>query len=156
MNGGGTDDTTILQAVLDRAARGVSVHLVIDGTALVSGLNACGNTTIECVAGGGLYLKDGSNRAIIRNAHRSRDAITDEHITIRGCFLNGTRYVKTVRPPLYLEGMKFEIPREPDGTYISGLQFFGVNDLTIENTTLWHARSFSIWVANALMRAVSP
>jgi hypothetical protein len=72
--GGGDDDTQVLQRLLDGAANGRPVQLVIDGAALVSGLNVYGNTTIECTAGGGLYLKDGSSRAILRNAHRSRGA----------------------------------------------------------------------------------
>src|SRR5690349_13108691 len=58
VKGGGTDDTAALQAVLDRAAQGQPVHLVIDGAALVSGLNVYANTTLECLAGGGLFLKD--------------------------------------------------------------------------------------------------
>ena len=43
-------------------------HLIIDGAALVSGLNVYGNTIIEleCINGGGLYLKDGSSRSVIR------------------------------------------------------------------------------------------
>jgi len=90
-NGGGTDDTEVLQRVLNRASKGAPIHLVIDGPALVSGLDVYANTTIECIEGGGLYLKNGSTRALIRNAHRSRTAITDEHIALRGCTLNGNR-----------------------------------------------------------------
>src|SRR5687767_13153300 len=75
LKGGGTDDTKALQQLLERAADGNALHLIIDGPALVSGLNVHGNTTIECTARGGLYLKDASSRAIVRNAHRSRGAI---------------------------------------------------------------------------------
>src|SRR5262249_54450288 len=35
------------------------------------------------------------------------------------------------------------------GTWFSGLQFFGVNYLTVENTSLWHVRGYSGWIANA-------
>src|SRR5688572_21035046 len=70
LKGGGSDDTDVLQATLNRAADGTPVHLILDGAALVSGLNLYGNTTLECINGGGLYLKDGSSRAILRNAHR--------------------------------------------------------------------------------------
>src|SRR5688572_11342947 len=48
INGGGGDDTDVLQSVLNRAADGSRVHLVIDGPTLVSGLNVFGNTTVEC------------------------------------------------------------------------------------------------------------
>ena len=57
VTGGGHDDTPILQNVLDRAKSGNAVQLVIDGPALISGLNVYGHTTIECTAGAGLYLK---------------------------------------------------------------------------------------------------
>ena len=141
LKGGGTDDTAVLQAVLDRAAGGKPVHLVIDGAALVSGLNVYGNTSIECLAGAGVYLKDGSTRAIIRNVHRSRAAVTDEHITVRGCFLNGNRDHQGGPNSANAD-------HEGDGTYISGLQFFGVNDLTVEDMTLWNVRAFGVWIAN--------
>jgi hypothetical protein len=48
MTGGGTDDTEILQRLLDGAANARPVHLIIDGAALARGLNVYGNTTIEC------------------------------------------------------------------------------------------------------------
>lgn len=152
MTGGGTDDTAVLQKILNKAEKGLPVHLIIDGPALVSGLNIYGNTTIECVAGGGLYLKTGSNRAIIRNVHRSRDEIIDERITIRGCFLHGNRNgqdggTRTVT----VNGASHVVPRnqEADGSYFAGLQFFGVNYLSIENVTLWNVRAFASHIANA-------
>ena len=38
-NGGGTDDTAVLQGILDMAQKdGVGVHLVMDGAALITGL----------------------------------------------------------------------------------------------------------------------
>lgn len=145
MKGAGTDDTAVLQRVLDRAGGGRPVHLLVDGVALVGGLEIYGNTTLECVRGGGLYLKDGSSRAIVRNAHRSRTQIVDERITVRGCFLNGNRDNQPGARPERTIGNN----QEADGTYISGLQFFGVNDLVIEDVTLWGIRSFSAWIANA-------
>jgi hypothetical protein len=155
MKGGGTDDTAILQTVLDRASDGRPVHLVIDGVARVGGLNVYGNTTIECVDGGGLYLKDGSGRAIIRNVHRSREAVTDQHITVRGCFLNGNREhqqgeLRRLDAQLNQESVETgQANQEADGTFITGLQFLGVNYLTIENTVLWNIRAFGAWIANA-------
>jgi hypothetical protein len=152
INGGGTDDTAALQAVLNRASAGRPVHLVIDGAALVSGLNVYGNTTVECVAGGGLYLKDGSNRAILRNAHRTREAVVDQHITVRGCFLNGNRDHQHGATKIYNDPDGGREPyvsnQEADGTYLSGVQFLGVNDLTVRDLTLWKARAFGIWIAN--------
>lgn len=142
--GGGVDDTDAMQRVLDRAKDGSAVHLLIDGPALVSGLNVYGNTTIECTEGGGFYLKDNSDRAILRNAHRSRGEVIDEHITVRGCFFNGNR-----QHQLRMSSKPLQERQEPDGTVKSGLQFLGVNYLTVENVTLWNIRSFGVLIANA-------
>jgi hypothetical protein len=40
MRGGGSDDTVVFQRLLDGATKGKPVHLIIDGPALVSGLNS--------------------------------------------------------------------------------------------------------------------
>jgi hypothetical protein len=149
--GGGTDDTAALQAVLDQGANR-PVHLYIDGAALVSGLNVYSNTVIDCSNGGGLYLKDGSRRAILRNAHRSRGAIRDTRITVRNCFLNGNRWHQLGGPVPELAGTAFaDLPNnlEADGTPLSGLQFLGVNDLTFEGVTLWNVRAFGAMIGNA-------
>jgi len=144
MNGGGSDDTLVLQGILDRARDGMAVQLVVDGPALISGLDVYGHTTIECTAGGGLYLKDDSDRAIIRNAHRSRKNVTDEHIAIRGCFLNGNRNGQRLTA-----GRDFAARQEPDGTFKSGLQFLGANYVSVQDVTIWNARSFGAWFSNA-------
>ncbi|GFE91876.1 hypothetical protein [Steroidobacter agaridevorans] len=146
MKGGGTDDTSILQGILDRAKGGEGVHLIIDGPALVTGLDIYSNSTIECTGGGGLYLKDGSNRAIVRNGHRSRFEVTDQRVGIRNCFLNGNSDGQlVVGPPLSM----YRVAQEADGTFMSGLQFSGVHYLVVENVHLWNIRSFGMGVANA-------
>jgi hypothetical protein len=149
LRGGGTDDTAALQKLLDVAKAGRAVHLVIDGPALVSGLNVYGRTNIECTAGGGFYLKDNSDRALLRNAHRSRGAVSDEHIVLRGCFLNGNRsgQRRTFGPP-------FGDRQEADGTLKSTLQLYGVNHLTVERVFLWNCRVFCAQVANAKFIAI--
>lgn len=147
LKGGGSDDTAILQRLLDRAVDGKGVHLIIDGPALISGLTVYGRTTVECTAGGGFYLKDNSLGAIIRNANRSRDALIDEHIEIRGCFINGNR--KGQPRSLGPANSFFRYVQEADGTFRSGLQFLGVQHLTIENVTLWNVHGFHSWIANA-------
>lgn len=142
MTGGGTDDTAVLQAALDRAADGSPVHLVLDGAARVSGLDVYGGTTIEGVAGAGLYLADGSDRAVLRNAHRSRDAATDRRIVLRGLFVNGNRAGQTAAG-------SWGPQVDTNGAFKSGIEMFGVDDLTIERITVWNQRSFGIWIATA-------
>ncbi len=142
MTGGGTDDTAVLQAALDRAAGGSPVQLLLDGPARVSGLDVHGGTTIEGVAGAGLYLADGSDRAVIRNAHRSRDTVVDRHIVLQGLFVNGNRAGQTA-PGSWGP----QVDRQ--GAFKSGIEMFGVEHLTIADVTVWNQRSFGIWIATA-------
>jgi hypothetical protein len=145
LRGGGTDDTAVLQGVLDRARDGAPLHLVVDGPALVSGLDVHSNTTIEFAVGAGLYLQDGSRRAVLRNASGSRDEILNEHIVVRGGFFNGNcdGQVSSWGP----EGQFNN--RDEYGAYQRTIEFFGVRDLRIEGCTIWNPRAFSVWIANA-------
>lgn len=153
-NGGGTDDTAALQAVLDRARDGEGVHLIVDGPARVSGLDLHSNTTIEGTPGAGLYLADGSDRAIIRNAHRSRDEIVDENIGIRGLFLGGNRdgqQAPWIGGPLPGDldwDFNGAVHLEKDRSWKAPLQLLGVRGLVIEDVEIWDARAFSCWLAN--------
>jgi hypothetical protein len=142
--GGGTDDTAVLQALLDRAARDGSAHVVIDGPAAVSGLAIHGNTTIEFPPGAGLYLRDGSRRAALRNHTSSRDGIVDRGIRIRGGFFNGNRDGQVNAR----EGST-AVNRDEHGGYQRVLEFFGVEDLVIEGVTIWNPRAYAMWIANA-------
>lgn len=152
--GGGSDDTEILQSILDRARNGASVLLVLDGPALVTGLTVYGNTQITCTDGAGFYLKDESDRSVIRNAHRSRGSIVDQHIYISGCFVNGNRFHQLHMAPSNaqrksLQGRSRTQNQTDDGTYLSGLELLGVTHLTLKDLTVYNARSFGIWIANA-------
>ena len=44
--GGGTDDTALIQSILDRAPRLGTLKLIVDGPILVTGLKVHSNTTI--------------------------------------------------------------------------------------------------------------
>jgi hypothetical protein len=151
MKGGGADDTPIIQKLLDRAKSGESIHVIVDGAALVSGLDLYSNTLFECTPGGGLYLKDHSSRAILRNAHRSRGHALDEKIEVRGCFLNGNRSNQSSAEIQRADLPLFPFPsnKEKDGTYISGIQFLGVNYIKLLDVTLWNVRAFGALIANA-------
>jgi hypothetical protein len=158
-NGGGTDDTPALQRVLDRAKSGRPVHLIIDGSALITGLNIHGGTVIECLPGGGFYLKSHSDRAMIRNVNRSRDQIRDRDIRIEGCFFNGNRegQAKKAGPFTAQSDASARIysdRQEADGTFKSILQFFGVENVWLERLTLFNGRAFGSWFANARRIAI--
>jgi hypothetical protein len=154
LHGGGTDDTAVLQRVLDRAKSGSQVHLIVDGPSLIRGLDVHGRTTIECVGGGGFYLEDGSERAMIRNANRSRSQVLDSNIRIRGCFLNGNRHGQIREGGPFPHPTKacmhvFKVQQERDGTFKSAIQLFGVREVSLEALTVFQSRAFGIWIANA-------
>ncbi|MDD3093637.1 MAG: hypothetical protein PHV04_05870 [Clostridia bacterium] len=65
-SGGGTDVTSALQKILDKADNFNGVHLIMDGAGLITGLDVKSNTTIECLSKDcGFFLKDGSDRSLI-------------------------------------------------------------------------------------------
>ncbi|HEX2948026.1 MAG TPA: hypothetical protein VHV83_00400 [Armatimonadota bacterium] len=135
IRGGGTDDTTVLQAVLDRAPELGWLHLIIDGAALVHGLNVHANTTIECPNPAcGFFLADGANRAIIRNAHPSRDAIIDRNITLLG----GT----------YNDNCQGQVHHTDDNQWVTAMDFFGIEQLTLRDIVIRDQRTFALFASN--------
>jgi len=136
---GTTDDTTKLQAALNRASTGTPLRLVMDGAglALVSGLNVYGNTTIEAINGGGFKLKAASNRSILRNANRTTSTVTNKHITLRGLYLDGNGTAQT-------SGVT-----EADATTMTCLDFSGVQDFMVRDCTLYNSKAYGALINNA-------
>ena len=67
-DGGGTDNTVALQALLDSVAELHHLHVIMDGATLVTGLKIHTNTTIECLNRDcGFFLAGGSDCSIIQN-----------------------------------------------------------------------------------------
>ncbi|MDY3928063.1 MAG: glycosyl hydrolase family 28 protein [Clostridia bacterium] len=90
ISGGGDDDTEAIQKILNKAQELGSLHLIIDGAALVSGLTVYSNTTIECTnQSNGFFLKDHSNKPIIINSNPNNFSIQNENISILGGTYNG-------------------------------------------------------------------
>jgi hypothetical protein len=84
-NGGGTDQTKEIQALLDRAKTLGSLHLIIDGAALITGINIHSNTTIECLNKDcGFFLADQSNCSVITNADWNFKEIKNRNINLLG------------------------------------------------------------------------
>ena len=86
ISGGGTDDTDIIQALLDKAPVMGSLHLVMDGAALIRGLTIYSNTTIECLNSScGFFLAPHANRSLIQNANPLMSGEReDKNITLLG------------------------------------------------------------------------
>ena len=60
VNGGGTNETTVLQNILNKAKEWGHLTLIMDGAALISGLSVHSNTTIECQDSScGFFLESG-------------------------------------------------------------------------------------------------
>jgi len=135
LTGGGTDDTAALQAALDRAPKLGHLHLIVDGAALVRGLKIHSNTTLECPNPAcGFFLADGANRAILRNANPSRKAIVDRNITLQGGTYNNNR--------------RQQAHHTPDGQWVTTLDFFGIEQLTLRDVVIRDQRTFAVFVSN--------
>jgi hypothetical protein len=88
--GGGTEDTALIQSILDRAPKLGSLKLVVDGAILVKGLKVHSSTTIECLNRAcGFYLADNSNRPLIANATPQPEGRADRNLSFLGGTYNG-------------------------------------------------------------------
>ena len=88
--GGGTDDTALIQGILDRAPKLGSLKLIVDGAILVRGLKVHSNTTIECLSSAcGFFLADHSDQPIFINADPSRTERKNQNIAFLGGTYNG-------------------------------------------------------------------
>lgn len=134
----GTDNTTAIQKVLDKAQK----HPILvywDGKYSVTGLKVYSNTTIIALNGCGAILRNNSSRAIIENAHLSFSEYKNSNITIQGGIWNGNGYNDQLNP-----AQKHDLPEEG---WIAGLRFFGVENLVLRDITVFRPRTFSIHAA---------
>lgn len=150
--GGGTDDTDVLQAVLDKAAEWGSLHLILDGAALVRGLKIHSNTTIECPTRAcGLFLKGGTNAPVLRNAHpNSKGERLDKNITLLGGTYNNN-CAEQVHDYDRSEAARTveEIPAVfEQRIWNFTLEFFGVENFTARDLTIRDQRTFALLMAN--------
>jgi hypothetical protein len=144
--GGGVDDTAILQSVLDKVKKGGSLHLIMDGAALMKGLDINSNTTIECLNSFcGFFLAPQSNRAVIRNANpRMQGERSDRNITLLG----GT----------YNQNCKEQVHHYVDqnqnshafgkDVWVIAMEFYGVENFTMRDVTIRNQRTFALLMSN--------
>jgi hypothetical protein len=144
--GGGTDDTAILQSILDSVKESGSLHLVVDGAALIRGLDIHSNTTIECLNPAcGFFLAPKSNRALIRNANpKMQGERLDKNISL----LNGT-YNHNCKEQLH-----HYIDQDRNSTafgkevWVIALEFYGVENFKMRDVTIRNQRTFALLMAN--------
>ena len=139
-SGGGTDDTDALQAILDQAPRLGRLHLVLDGAARISRpLKIHSNTTIECPDKScGLFLSDGSDCSVLRNANFDMDTIRDRNITIIGGVYNHNSPGQLIH--------RFNEAWGDD--YVFGMEFYGVENFLMRDATIANQRTFAMLMAN--------
>lgn len=148
--GGGTDDTEALQKILDKAVEWGRLRLIMDGAALVRGLRIYSDTTIECLdTDCGFYLADGSDDALITNAHLSND---ENNISDRNISLIGGTYNHNCR------GQKMDFddhdafppcpPYRRCSKKIVALRFFGVENFRIENIVIQDQKRYAMLMGN--------
>ena len=144
--GGGTDDTRALQSILDIARDEGGVHLIMDGAALVSGLDVYSNTTIECMnADCGFFQMAQSNRAIITNKEWDRKTIRTRNITLKG----GT-YNQDAPNQLHHVPCPMEVSAEDfgDNHWIFAIELYGVENVLLQDLKILDFRTFCITIGN--------
>ena len=155
IHGGGTDDTAVLQAILDRARDSAEgVRLIVDGAALIRGLKVYSNTTIECLSAScGFYLMDQSNCALVSNGNQIRKGeMVDENI----CLIGGT-YNQNCPNQVHdiprddLSGFykNFDIPgMAPSTDLVVAMFFVGVRGLTLRDLVIRDQRTYAAALSN--------
>ncbi|MBP3633866.1 MAG: hypothetical protein J6J43_04755 [Oscillospiraceae bacterium] len=148
--GGGTDDTTALQAVLDEAGEDCAVHLIMDGAALVSGLRLYSNTTIECPNKNcGFFQMPQSNRALISCGDLHMPDIREHDISILGGTYNQNCDAQEYAHADFdtYEPGDFPYPGvvyNDHGPYT--LDLFGVRQLQIHGLTIRNFKAYAVCI----------
>ena len=141
--GGGTDDTDALQAVLDQAPRLGRLHLVLDGAAKISrALKIHSNTTIECPDKScGLFLADGANCSVVRNADVDMETIRNRNITLIGGVYNNNS-------PGQVHHREEKNEDHLISTWVFAMEFYGVENVIMRDVTIANQRTFAMLMAN--------
>jgi hypothetical protein len=133
--GGGSDDTALVQSILDRAPKLGSLKLVVDGPILVSGVKIHSNTTIECVNRAcGFYLADHSNRPLIANATPQPEGRADHNLS----FLGGT----------YNGNAEHQQHTTLEHGWTTAFALHGVEQVLFRDVSLTNSRTFAVYLTN--------
>jgi hypothetical protein len=133
--GGGTDDTALIQGILDRAPKLGSLKLVVDGAILVKGLKVHSNTTIECLNRGcGFYLAGNSNRPLIANATPQAEGRADHNLS----FLGGT----------YNGNAEHQEHTTKEHGWTTAFALHGVEQVLFRDVSITNSRTFAVYLPN--------
>ena len=160
MNGGGTDQTKEMQALLDRAKEWGGLYLVMDGALLVSHLTIHSNTTIFCLNRKcGFFQKAATNNALLENENLSFDTIGAENIVLEGGTynFNGPNQERQDCPleEMFNNGMLYSanVNFNKEETFNNfkhinmGFKFCGVKNLTLRNIRTVDQRIYAMFFA---------
>ena len=135
IKGGGTDDTALIQGILDRAPKLGSLKLVVDGPILVTGLTVHSNTTIECLNRAcGFYLADNSNRPLIANATPQPEGRDDRNLS----FLGGT----------YNGNAEHQEHSTREHGWTTTFALHGVEQVLFRDVSITNSRTFAVYLTN--------
>jgi hypothetical protein len=133
--GGGTDDTALIQSILDRAPKLGSLKLLVDGAILVKGLKVHSNTTIECLNRGcGFYLADNSDRPLIANATPQPEGRADRNLS----FLGGT----------YNGNAEHQEHTTKEHGWTTAFALHGVEQVLFRDVSITNSRTFAVYLTN--------
>ena len=143
--GGGTNETEILQAILNKAREWGRVKLIMDGAALVSGLYIHSNTTIECLDGScGFFLESGSDNAILRNAEFSKTEYTCVNVILKGGTYN---HNSPGQNPWFPENDWLPENEGCNSTLVP-FKFFGVKNFKMTAITIIDQKRYALLMGN--------
>ena len=133
--GGGTDDTALIQSILDRAPKLGTLKLIVDGPILVTGLKVHSNTTIECLNRAcGFYLADNSNRPLIANATPQAEGRADHNLS----FLGGT----------YNGNAEHQEHSTKEHGWTTAFALHGVEQVLFRDVSITNSRTFAVYLTN--------
>jgi hypothetical protein len=134
--GGGTDDTALIQGILDRAPNLGALKLVVDGAILVRGLRVHSNTTIECLNRAcGFYLAANANSPLIANATPRPEGRMDRNLSFLGGTYNGNAAH---------QDRKFH----PDHGWLTAFALHGVEQVLLRDVSITNSRTFFVYLTN--------
>jgi len=137
--GGGTDQTAAIQAILDKAKEWGRLYFVMDGCALVSQtLRVHSNTTIFCPDRScGFFLAAGSDCSVISNSDWSSIyTFGNRNITLIGGSYNNNS-------PGQVHHREANDRPSPTITAVFGMEWYGVENLTLRDLAIINQRTYA-------------
>lgn len=146
-HGGGTDDTLVLQKLLDEAKDGVGVKLIMDGAALISTLYVHSNTTIECLNKDcGFYQLDHTDNCIMTNSTWDNYEIKTKNISLIGGTYNHNCLNQAHDKAVSGTFVATDQNAKHEKMFNLCIEFYGVEHLLVRDVCILDFRTFALTV----------